>query len=190
MIIITAPTPTGLLDPPDFTDHGPSPWSLVRPLLRGMRGVVLAVAALASLAAAVYVVVERVGFAPVLSPSMQPTFGPGDLAVTRAENVSDLQPGQAAVLPLPDAPGQRFVHRIIDIQRVDGKVLVRTKGDNNPEPDRQRLQITSAQVPVVVGDVPGAGRVALLIRGGAVRLGVLLLTCLCGLSAARRILRG
>lgn len=191
MATITAPAPRNLLDPSLLTGRRRrSCRNLARTLLRAMTGAVLAVAALASLAGAVYVVVERVGFAPVLSPSMQPAFGPGDLVVTRAEKVSELQVGQAVVLPLPDSPGQRFVHRIIEVQRVDGKVLVRTKGDNNPEPDRQRLQLTSAQVPVVVGDIPGAGRLALLIRGGGLRLGLLLFTGLCGLIAACRILRG
>lgn len=190
-MITATPRTTALLDPSLLVHHArPRRRPLLRSARRMVTGALLAFAALASLAGAAYVVLEHIGFAPVLSPSMQPAFGPGDLVLTRAERSSQLHVGQVVVLPLPDAPGQRYVHRITEVERTDGRVLVRTKGDNNPEVDRQRLQVTSAQAPVVVASIPGAGRLALLLRGGALRLGLLLFTGLSGVAAARRILRG
>jgi signal peptidase I len=90
----------------------------------------------------------------VLSPSMEPTFEPGDLVIIRPIDASDLQVGDVPMLPDPDVPQIQYVHRVM---RVDasrpGEVWVVTKGDNNPGEDSP-VTIVTEQVPVVVATIP------------------------------------
>ncbi|MGW4522951.1 signal peptidase I [Amycolatopsis sp. NPDC004378] len=155
---------------------------------RRLPGVVLALVAVFAVAGAVAVFVLRIGFAPVLSPSMEPGFAPGDLLVTRQVDARSVDVGDVVVLPRPDAPGERYAHRVIEVDRSGAEPLVRTKGDNNAAADPQRLRITSATVPVAVGHVPWIGRVALLGQYGVVRVAVIVFVGLCLLVAAKRAL--
>jgi signal peptidase I len=148
----------------------------------------LALAAVAAVAGAAVVVIERVGFAPVLSPSMRPAFAPGDLLITRAEPARDVRVGQVVALPVPDAPGQRYVHRIVSVTHKLGDPVVVTKGDNNPTKDPQALRITSNDVPLVVGHVPGAGRLALVTRGAPLRIAIFAFIAGCILVSVKRLL--
>ncbi|HEX6346829.1 signal peptidase I [Umezawaea sp.] len=158
-------------------------------LPRRLPGAVLAVLALAAVACAVLVVGFRVGFAPVLSPSMSPAFDPGALLATRPIDARSVEVGDVVVLPRPDAPGERFAHRVVEVDLSRGEPLLRTKGDNNTDVDPQRLRITSATVPVVLGDVPWIGRVALLGRHAPVEVALIAFAGLCVLVAAKRALR-
>ena len=76
-------------------------FGLVRTVARAVINVILALAAITAVSGAVYVAVERIGFAPVLSPSMVPTFNPGDLIVTKSEPAADIRVGQVLSLPIP-----------------------------------------------------------------------------------------
>lgn len=148
----------------------------------------LLVTTVAAVALAVATVTLHISFAPVLSPSMEPAFGPGDLIVTRALDTRDIAPGQVLVLPLPGAEGQRFVHRVTDVRFEDGQPLVRTKGDNNAAADTWELRVTSHEVPVVMTAVPDAGRLGLLIQGPAVRIALLVGVALLALVGVKRAL--
>jgi signal peptidase I len=136
-----------------------------------------ALVALASVALAIVIAVEHIGFSPVLSPSMVPTFAPGDLVITKPEPASAVKVGQVLVLPVPGEQGQRYVHRVIAVTHKDGFPVVQTKGDANPAPEQFTLRITSAQVPRVVTTIPKLGRLAILLRGGLWRA---LAVCLIG----------
>lgn len=155
---------------------------------RRLPGVLLGAAAVLAVAGAIAVFVLRLGFAPVLSPSMEPGFAPGDLLVTRQVDARSVGVGDVVVLPRPDAPGERYAHRVVEVDRAGNEPLVRTKGDNNAAADPQRLRITSATVPVVAGHVPWIGRAALLGQYGAVRALVIVFAGLCLLVAAKRAL--
>jgi signal peptidase I len=157
-------------------------------VLRGLGGVALALTALAALGVAVLVVLLKLAFAPVLSPSMEPVFGAGDLLVTRALDASAVQVGQVIVLPVPDAPGQRYVHRVVEVTQEDGKPVVRTQGDNNAAADPWALRIDSAQVPLVVGSAPDAGRLALLTQGTGLRIALILVVAGLALVGVKRAL--
>lgn len=150
--------------------------------------VVLALAAVLSVAGAAVVVVERLGFSPVLTSSMLPTYAPGTLLVTHPVATSSLRVGQVYVLPLPDAPGQRYVHRVISVKDSPQGPVVRTKGDNNPAADDWQLTITSAKVPHVVASAPSVGSLALLMDGSALRIPLLLVIAGCLLVAVKRAL--
>ncbi len=151
--------------------------------------VVLAVAAIAALCGAGAVVVYRLGFSPVLSPSMVPTFAAGDLIVTSPRPSSDIAVGDVLVLPIPDSPGQRYVHRVLTVTTgADGLPVVTTKGDANPAPDPWTLSITSAKVPAVITSVPTVGSLALHTRGSALRIPLLLIVAGGVLVAVKRAL--
>lgn len=161
---------------------------VARRALRLLSGLVLAVVALAAIGTAVAVVVYKASFAPVLSASMEPSFSPGDLLVTRALPVGQVAVGQAIVLPVPDAPGQRYVHRVVEVRSEDGKPVVRTQGDANAAPDAWQLRIDSPQVPLVVHAVPDAGHLALLTQGTALRIGLMVLVAGLALVGVKRAL--
>src|SRR4051812_22542876 len=114
---------------------------VMRSIGRGIAAVLLALTAVISVAGTVTVIVERLGFAPVLSPSMVPAFAPGDLVVTRPKASTDIKIGDVLSLPIPDSAGEHYVHRIIEVTHTDGAVVVRTKGDANPAADAFRLRI-------------------------------------------------
>lgn len=162
--------------------------TLARRAVRFVTGAVLTLAALASVALTVVIVVGHIGFSPVLSPSMRPTFAPGDLIVTKPEPVSAIRVGQVLVLPVPGEKGQRYVHRVIEVQYQKGLPVVRTKGDANAAPENFRLTITSSHVPVVVHTVPRMGRLALLFRGGSWRVGAIVIVGFLFLVGVKRLL--
>lgn len=150
---------------------------------------VLALAAVLSVLGAGVVVVQRLGFSPVLTSSMVPTYDPGALLVTRPMDAGRIAVGQVLVLPLPDSPGQRYVHRVTEVRAdAEGRPVVRTKGDNNPAADAWQLTITSAQVPQVVASAPTVGSLALLTNGSALRVPLMLLIAGCLLVAVKRAL--
>ncbi|UOX85210.1 signal peptidase I [Amycolatopsis sp. FBCC-B4732] len=155
---------------------------------RRLPGVLLGLVAVLAVAGAVAVFVLRAGFAPVLSPSMEPGFAPGDLLITRQVDARSVDVGDVVVLPRPDAPAERYAHRVVEVDRSQAEPRVRTKGDNNAAADPQRLRITSPTVPVVAGHVPWIGRVALLGQYGGVRVAVIVFAGLCLLVAAKRAL--
>lgn len=72
---------------------------------------------------------------PVLSGSMRNTLQPGSAVVMRTTPASHLEKGQIIgyVSPLPGNPV--VIHRIVDIDTVDGQTLVTTRGDANPADD-------------------------------------------------------
>jgi signal peptidase len=163
--------------------------SPLRRFVAFVTGAALAVTALLAISGAVTVVVQKLGFAPVLSPSMVPTFDPGDLLITKPQASSAVKVGQIIILPLPGSPGERYVHRVIKVSKdAQGQTLVNTRGDNNPAADPWTLAITSAQVPVVEHVVPQAGRLALLSSGAALRVPLLIIIAGGVLLAVKRSL--
>ena len=67
----------------------------------------------------------------VLTGSMQPTFSPGDVAVTEPVAVSMLAVGDVIAFYPPDGQVVPVLHRIASIGPKDGSVAVTTKGDAN-----------------------------------------------------------
>lgn len=111
-------------------------------------------AILAAVAIAIAVQVGGFQVTRVLSPSMEPTFAPGDLVLIRPTATADLKPGDIPMLPDPDIPQIQYVHRVVNVDASrPGEVWVVTKGDNNPSEDSPVTVITE-QVPVVVASIP------------------------------------
>ena len=68
----------------------------------------------------------------VASNSMYPTLRVGDLLFVKGVKPEDIRVGDVGIFIKPTGTGERIVHRVVSIKRVDGKVLITTKGDNNP----------------------------------------------------------
>lgn len=149
-------------------------WAVARQVVRAITGLLLTVAALGSIALTIVIALGHIGFSPVLSPSMRPSFAPGDLVITKPEPAADVRVGQVVMLPVPGERGERYVHRVIEVGYQKGLPVVRTKGDANSVPENFRLTITSRTVPVVVHTVPHMGKLAILLRGGAWRIAAII----------------
>lgn len=155
---------------------------------RVLTGTFIGLTALVAIASAAAAVLLQIAFLPVLSPSMSPMLEAGDLAITRMQPASEIKVGDVVVLPRPDAPGQRYVHRIVELTPHQDGPVVRTKGDNNDAVDPYLLRITSSSVPLVVGSVSEVGRLALGGQQTWLRIGLILLVGTCTLLGAKRLL--
>ena len=101
---------------------------------------------------------------PVLTGSMQPTYGPGSVVVTEPVPVADLRPGMI-VLFTPPGQHAAFAHRIVTVTGPRTAPIITTKGDANRYPDPWHAQLSSATVPRVVATVPWVGRLMVGLRG-------------------------
>lgn len=98
----------------------------------------------------------QIGYSPVLTGSMRPSFAPGDLLITAPKAVADLQAGQVAVF-IPPGESSPYAHRITAISGTPERPVLTTRGDANPAPDTWRARLDQAQVPVVVATIPNLG---------------------------------
>lgn len=81
----------------------------------------------------------------VVGQSMEPTLNHGDLVLIHPENID----GIIAVYGIGDIiafhepnrrlPGEIIIHRAVEKIESDGRMFVRTKGDNNPANDEWRV---------------------------------------------------
>lgn len=147
-------------------------------LRRLVRDVVLVLGVVATIALALLVALVHIHFMRVASPSMEPTISVGDVVVVRQQTAMELRQGQVVVLPVPDEGGAMFVHRLTSVRIDEGQVIVTTKGDANPAPDPWELRIDSAEVPLVVGQIPMPGILAGTSGAGLTRVLVALLLVL------------
>jgi signal peptidase I len=151
--------------------------------------VVLIAAVIISVSTAVAVSTLRIGFTPVLTDSMSPTLEAGSVAITRQKPTNSLEVGDVVILPLPDNEGQRFLHRLIEVEHLGSETHVRTKGDRNPLPDPWTLQVTSSTAPVAIGSIPYLGWTTNVLRWTIVRLlfaGLTMALVIVGLLRIRR----
>lgn len=124
---------------------------------------------------------DRIQPLVVISGSMEPGIGTGDLLIGRATPTADVQVGD--VLSLPSTRSQKYVtHRVIEVVADGDRWHIRMQGDANGDPDLETY---------VVGDtvwtpwirVPQGGKVVSKIMEPAVAAPVLLsLIALLGVS--------
>ena len=117
-----------------------------------------------------------VGFAQVLSGSMQPKLNAGDVAVTVQTKAADLEVGNVVSL-VDTASQQKYMHRIIYVYRDAGTVLIHTKGDNNPVMDDARAIVSeNLMVPKLVTTLPGTATAFAYVTSatGSLYYGILL----------------
>ena len=148
---------------------------------------VVLLAAAAALLLSVAVRTEVLHVSRVLTGSMDPVVPAGALVTSRPVDAASIVPGDV-VMYVPPAPfvtgGTPVAHRVTAVERENGDVLVRTKGDANPVEDPWTLNASRSTVHEVTWSSATAGRVAdLVARGG----GSLLLTVVVGLVALRAL---
>ena len=152
----------------------PRPRRRLRRIVSWVCGVLVAV--IAGVLIATVALPLAMGWIPltVTTGSMDPTIPPGSQVI-----VKPLKPAQAQTLDKgqvvtyqPDS-GQRdlVTHRIIDVARVHGETVYRTKGDNNNAADPDPVR--SVQVRGVVRyHVPYVGYIAQLTNPEEKRIGI------------------
>lgn len=94
---------------------------------------------------------------PVLSGSMEPALKVGGVVVTRLVSVDEVRRGDVISYKIDE---QRITHRVIEVNKTDGMVCFRTKGDANEEPDPYAVIPKTEKVPKVVAYVPYFGFLA------------------------------
>jgi signal peptidase len=122
------------------------------------------------LAACVAAPLLHIGYSPVLTGSMRPSFAPGDLLITVPKPVTALRVGDVAVFT-PPGENTAFAHRIKALAGSPERPVLTTKGDANPAPDHWRATLDQDQVPVAVATVPYVGN-ALLWAQNPVQRGI------------------
>ncbi len=100
----------------------------------------------------------------VTSDSMEPTLYRGDLLVIQARQAEEIALNDIVVYQdevwHPDGP---IVHRVVEIEVVEGNYYYFTKGDNNPTRDPYNRTYREI-VGVVVATIPWLGNVSLFLR--------------------------
>jgi signal peptidase I len=159
----------------------------LRPIARGMATLFTGVAVLAAVAVGV------LGWAgyrpePVLSGSMEPFMPTGSLIVVKRVPASTVKVGDVITFQRPGS-NDMLTHRVVKIERHDGRPVYTTKGDANEAADPFPLRLPG-EVGAHVTTVPELGRVALAINQHEVRGGLIaIFTLLLLLATLRAIWR-
>jgi signal peptidase I len=121
------------------------------------------------IAVATGIVVFHIGFQPVLSGSMRPTFSPGSVVVTRPISTKAIRLGDVLLIT-PPGETSPFAHRVTSVNGPASTPVITTKGDANPAADPWKERIVNPQVPKVIGSVPSIGRLIVAMHGHGSRL--------------------
>lgn len=116
--------------------------------------------------------------------SMAPALQPGDLVIVRQTPIERIQVGD--VIGVRNASGAVIVHRVQRVNGLGGSLQVTTKGDANPTSETWTLS-RGADVALVRGSIPEAGRVVDALKGPLAALAVLLAALILAIAHLRRI---
>ena len=105
----------------------------------------------------------------VLSGSMKPYFGPGDIVVVTPEATRDVRVGQVISYHIPVGDHHVQSHRVIEVVRGGDHPLVRTKGDANASPDPWTARLNGGTAWQVRAVVPKVGWAIVWLRTPAIR---------------------
>lgn len=115
-----------------------------------------------------------IGLAPILSPSMRPALDAGDLALVRDVDVDALDVGTVLLLAGGlDATDGVVAHRIVALERAEGRTVVRTRGDANVDVDPRAVTLVEPRARIVIGHVPLLGHLAVTLGTTAARVTLL-----------------
>lgn len=132
--------------------------------VRRLTGAAVILLAVAALLLTVAMRTDAVRVSRVLTGSMAPYIDSGALVAARPHQADDIEPGQV-VMFLPPAPfgtpgGAPIAHRVTQVTRENGDVLIHTKGDANATEDPWTLNASESTVFRVSWDSARAGRLA------------------------------
>jgi signal peptidase I len=106
----------------------------------------------------------------VLSGSMRPAFGPGDLVVVTPEPVRDVRVGQVISYHIPVGDKHVQTHRVVRVERGGAHPVIRTKGDANQTADPWAAKLDGRTAWQVRFSVPKLGWAIVWLRGAIPRL--------------------
>ncbi len=81
----------------------------------------------------------------ILSNSMQPKFGIGDVVIFEKLSEAELKEIPIGAIIVYSVNEKNIVHRVVDIIKTNGEILYKTKGDRNNLPDANLVQIEKIQ---------------------------------------------
>ncbi|MDI6631482.1 MAG: signal peptidase I [Bacillota bacterium] len=130
--------------------------TVVRKILDWLMNVIVVIAVL--LVACVFLAPRYgINMHPVLSGSMEPALKVGGVVITRLIKVGEVKKGDVISYKIDE---QRITHRVIEVNKADGKINFQTKGDANEEPDPYAVIPKTEKVPKVVLYIPYFGFLA------------------------------
>jgi signal peptidase I len=104
----------------------------------------------------------------VTTGSMRPEIKPGDLVITRLENMNSVKVGQV-ILFLDNKSRNPISHRVISVAVSGQNINVTTKGDANPVADGTITEPTTFKISKVVTVVAGMGWVVAALHTSAAK---------------------
>ncbi len=126
---------------------------------------------------------------PVLTGSMEPTYGPGWAIVSRSIPTSSIRPGMIVIF-VPPGHSASFAHRVVAVGGKPDRPVLTTKGDANPSPDPWHALIKAHSVQEVIWQVPDLGRLMVFLQGqGMTALLIILAGLFVVISGTKSILR-
>lgn len=105
--------------------------------------------------------------------SMTGTYDKGSVVFEKAVPAQDLEVGDVITYLPPASSGVTWLvtHRVIKIGTDrEGRQVLRTQGDANPDPDPWKFSLTSAEQPVVKHSVPYVGWAIIALADRQVRM--------------------
>ena len=99
----------------------------------------------------------------VLSGSMEPTLGTGDVTVVRTIAPLDARPGDVVTFRDPDNADRLITHRVREMRAQGGAVVFRTRGDANTASERWQISSTE-KIGRVAYRIPKLGWVLMYAR--------------------------
>jgi len=97
----------------------------------------------------------------IISGSMRPTLEVGDVVIVATVSPRLIEAGD--VIQYREPGGIRSVHRVVEVQEIDGKLSFITQGDDNEEPDPNPV-LPANLVGRMVFSVPRVGWASIAIR--------------------------
>ena len=148
--------------------------------LRFLKDALLGITTVLCLFGATFAVFEKASFLTVTSRSMEPTFMAGDTVITKKISTDAVNENDILVLPVPQNPQLRYAHRVFQVSQVLGEIIIKTKGDANPQPDAWTLKITSSEIPKEIAVIPTSK----IFKGPISRRSILYALLLSGMALA------
>jgi signal peptidase I len=99
----------------------------------------------------------------VLSGSMEPTLGTGDVTVVRTIAPLDARPGDVVTFRDPENADRLITHRVREMRAQGGAVVFRTRGDANTASERWQISSTE-EIGRVAYRIPKLGWVLMYAR--------------------------